>query len=292
MLYRHFSTQEQLDDEYDPERRVTTPGGLTVLRAGRAEVNREVVAAPDRHANVHYGPTLAERLDIYPAADIRAPIMLYIHGGYWSAAAVTKETLGWISIGPRQAGITTLVLDYAQCPWVTIDEIVRQCRAALVWAYRNADTFGGDRNRIYVTGNSAGGHLTAMLALTDWEGAYGLPPDVMKGGCPFSGLYDLAPLRYAFVQPKLQLTDEQIRRSSPVFNIRSKSPPLLVVWGADETSEFRRQSVEFHSLYVAAGNQSVLYPVIGRDHYSVLSAWREPDSPQLKRILEHMDTCW
>jgi arylformamidase len=291
-LYRQFSTQDELDDEYDTERTVTTPEGLIALRAGRAEVNRTVLASPSRQANVHYGPTLAERCDIYPAAKPKAPILVYMHGGYWSDVRPTKETLGWISTGPRHHGITTLVLDYALCPSVTIDEVVRQCRAAVAWAYRNAETFGGDRDRIYVTGNSAGGHLTAMIALTDWVGTYGLPPHVVKGGCPFSGLYDLTPLRYTWLQPKLQLTGEQIGRCSPLFCIRPNAPSLLVVWGADETKEFWRQSETFHKLYVEAGNSATLYPVEGRDHYSVLSGWREPDSPQLRRILDHMASCW
>ena len=129
---------------------------------------------------------------------------------------------------------------------MTIDEIVRQCRAAVAWTYRNAESFGGDRDRIYVTGNSAGGHLAAMLALTDWEAIYGLPANVIKGACPFSGLYDLTPLRFTWLQPKLQLDAEQILRSSPMSNIRSNAPPLLLVWGADETQEFWRQSEAFH----------------------------------------------
>jgi arylformamidase len=96
--------------------------------------------------------------------------MLYMHGGYWSDIRPTKETLGWISTGPRHHGITTVILDYALCPTVTIDEVVRQCRAAAAWVYRNAESFGGDRERIYVTGNSAGGHPTAMIALTGLAG--------------------------------------------------------------------------------------------------------------------------
>ncbi len=292
MLYRRFSTQEQLDDQYDTERTVTTPEGLAALRAGRAEVNRGLLAMPRRIANRHYGPTLAERLDIYPAAEPGAPILLYMHGGYWSDPRPVKETLGWIATAPLHHGITTLVLDYALCPWVTIDEIVRQCRAALAWAYRHAESFGGDRDRIYVTGNSAGGHLAAMLALTDWEAIYGLPADVIKGGCPFSGLYDLAPLRYTWLQPKLQLDDEQIFRSSPLAHVRPGAPPLLMLWGGDETPEFWRQSETFHDAYAAAGNRAEAYPVAGRDHYSVLSAWREPDGPQFRRILDHMRSCW
>ena len=291
-LYSRFSTQDQLEEEYDTERTVTTPEGLIALRAGRAEVNRGMLARPERIANQHYGPTLAERLDIYPGGRQGCPILVYMHGGYWSDPRPVKETLGWIASAPGQSGVITVVLDYALCPWVTISEIVRQCRSALAWVYRNAGSFGGDRERIYVTGNSASGHLAAMLALTDWEAIYGLPSDIIKGGCPFSGLYDLTPLRYTWLQPKLQLDAEQIHRGSPLSNIRPNAPPLLIVWGADETREFWRQSEAFQQAYVAAGNQATLYPVDGCDYYSVLSAWREPDGAQFNRIIEHMASCW
>ena len=83
-LYRHFSTQDQLDEEYDTERRVTTPEGLIALRAGRAEVNRTMLARSERMANQHYGPTLAERVDVYRAEKQGSPVLLYMHGGYWS----------------------------------------------------------------------------------------------------------------------------------------------------------------------------------------------------------------
>ncbi|MFM0229867.1 alpha/beta hydrolase [Paraburkholderia sediminicola] len=289
-LYRQFSTQDELDNEYDPERRVTTPEGLTALRAQRALVNQDVLALPERIASQHYGPTRVETVDIYPAAEPNAPILFYMHGGYWSAP-VFKESLGWVSIAPRQRGVTTIVVDYGQCPLVTLDEVVRQCRAALAWTYKNASVFGGDRERIYVTGNSAGGHLTAMLALTDWEGLYGLPQDIIKGGCPFSGLYDLMPLRFTWLQPKLQLDGDQIYRNSPMNHIRAGAPPLLVLWGGDESKEFWRQSEEFHKAYSVAGNTAELMPIANRDHYSVLSAWRQPDSNQFNMIMDHMKSC-
>lgn len=291
-LYRQFSTQEEIDDEYDTERAVTTPEGLTALRAGRAEVNAEILDFPGRVANIHYGPTRKETIDIYRAAGPDAPIMLYMHGGYWSDLTNVKETYGWVATAPLRHGITTVILDYALCPAVTIDEIVRESRAAVAWLYRNAATFGGDRERIYVTGNSAGGHLTAMIALTDWQGEYGLPADTVKGGAPFSGLYDLQPLRYSWKQPKLQLTGAQVGRCSPLALVRPGLPPLLIVWGADEQREWWRQSEAFCEAYTAAGNDASLYPVDGKDHYSVLSAWRQSESEQFRRLLAHMQSCF
>ena len=96
----------------------------------------------------------AEHLDIFPAPQPEAPIMVFIHGGYWMMAS-SKE-FSFVAKGMVSAGITTVVVNYELCPKVTIDEIVRQTRAAIAWVYQNAKSFGADPNRIYVSGHSAG----------------------------------------------------------------------------------------------------------------------------------------
>jgi arylformamidase len=138
-----------------------------------------------------------------------------------------------------------VVTNYALCPAVTIDEVVRQTRAAVAWAYRNARSFGGDPERLHVAGHSAGGHLVAMVLATDWPGDYGLPADIIKGATAISGLFDLAPFPYTFLQPKVQLTWDQVRRNSPILHLPATAPPLLVAYGEDETAEFKRQSEDF-----------------------------------------------
>lgn len=84
-----------------------------------------------------------------------------------------------------------------------------------------------------------------MLLETDWEGSYGLPEDTIKGTCAISGLFDLAPFPYTFLQPKLQLTWEQVLRNSPILRLPEWAPPLLLVYGEEKTAEFKRQSADF-----------------------------------------------
>jgi len=103
--------------------------------------------------------------------------------------------------------------------------------------YNEASRFNGDPGRIYVAGHSAGGQQVGMLAATDWPGAYGLPEEIVRGGIPISGIFDLQPLRNSCLQPKLQLTHEVILRQSPLFNIPPSGPPLLITLGEAETAE-------------------------------------------------------
>ncbi|UVK45722.1 alpha/beta hydrolase [Mesorhizobium sp. AR07] len=291
-LYRQFETQEQLDWEYRPELRIDDPKAFENIIAGRiaeAEAARKTL---NRTPDVHYGPTRMEKLDIYPASKAGAPIVIFIHGGYWFDGRLKKENYIWVAKGFTGNDVTTVIIDYDVCPKVTVDEIVRQCRAAIAWAYKNASTFGADGNRIYVTGNSAGGHLTAMMAVTDWVNDYGLPADVIKGGCPISGLYDIEPFQYTWIQPKIQFNGQQVRRNSPILHVPHNGIPLLVSWGSNESTEFWRQSEEFCAAWQAKGNKVQAHPQEGCDHFTAISAFADKESSFLKQIMKHMHECW
>jgi arylformamidase len=291
-LYRQFNTQEELDWEYRPEARIDDPQAFEKIIAGRIAEANEARKVLTRTADVPYGPTRMEKLDIYPAAEADAPIVIFIHGGYWFDGRLKKENYIWVAKGFTNSGVTTVIIDYDVCPKVTVDEIVRQCRAAVAWVYANAHTFGGDRERLYVTGNSAGGHLAAMMAVTDWVGDYALPADVIKGACPISGLYDLEPFQYTWLQPKIQLNGQQIRRNSPILHVPAGAPPLLVSWGTEESSEFWRQSEAFGAEWQAKGNGLTLHPQEGRNHYTAISGFADAGSGFLKAVMDHMRRCW
>ena len=121
------------------------------------------------HLNIQYGPSAEETLDVFlPHAQTHtAPVQILIHGGYWRA--LSKDDFSFLAAAIVPASAVAIVINYALCPAVTLDRIVDQCRRALVWTSRNAATYGGDSGRLHVTGHSAGAHLAAMLAATDWS---------------------------------------------------------------------------------------------------------------------------
>ena len=282
MLYRNFATQEELDEQYDPERTVSNAGFYADLYERESDLLR---SERDHELRVPFGPTLAEHLDIYPAGD-NAPVLVYVHGGYWRAR--TSREFGFVARGPGSRGVATVVPNYALCPDVTIDEIVRQTRAALAWTYKNAATFGGDPDRIHVAGHSAGGHLVAMLLATDWDTDYGLPSGVIKGATVISGLFDLAPFPYTFLQPKLQLTWDQVQRNSPILHIPDSAPPLLVAYGGDETDEFKRQSEDLLGAWTAKGLRGERLVLPGKNHYDVIDGFLDAGSPLFSGLFRQM----
>ncbi len=284
MLYRDYATQEALDAQYDLRAAVPDfPSYLEFYEQESRKARQELECRPD----LRFGPTLAEGLDVFPATREGAPVLVFFHGGYWRS--FSKNEFSFVARGPVSSGVATVVVDYALCPKVSVGEIVRQARAAVAWTFRNAEGFGADPERVFVSGHSAGGHLATMSAITDWRGDYGLPADTVKGCFPVSGLFDLRPFPYTFLQPKLQLTWAEILRMSPILNLPQHAPPLLVSYGADETDELRRQSEDFLSAWRDRGLPGGLLPQPGKHHFSVLDGFLDADSPLCSALVGRLN---
>jgi arylformamidase len=283
VLYRNFATQEELDAQYNLT--AMFPEAASSYEAFCWRESKNVRSELDHRLDVPFGPTLAEHLDLYPAGE-NAPVLVYVHGGFW-CLRISKE-FGFVARGPVSRGVATVVTNYALCPTVTIDEIVRQTRAAVAWVYRNAGSFGGDPERIHVAGHSAGGHLVGMLLATDWKGEYGLPGDIVKSATAISGLFDLAPFPFTFLQPQLQLEWGQVLKNSPILHVPAAAPPLLVAYGEDETEEFKRQSEEYLDAWRAKGLEGERLVLSGKNHYDVIDGFLEAGSPLLSAVLERI----
>ncbi len=278
-LYRDFESQEAIDAEYNVAARVAQSGAIL------ARWNEASAAARARlpcRLGLKYGPTREEYLDLFPAGP-GAPLHLFFHGGYWRRFSARE--FSFLAEPLVRAGVAVGIVNYALCPKVTIDEIVREARAAVARAFESAREWGCDPERLTISGHSAGGHLVAMVAATDWPGEYDLPADTVKAGLPVSGLFDLGPFPWSYLQPSLQLGLEQVRRNSPILDIPDRGPPLLVAVGAAETAEFRRQSRAFVEARRGRGLATALLEVEGTDHFTVLDALADPANAAFERLL-------
>ena len=188
-----------------------------------------------------YGSGPAEMLDLFPARSPDAPVMVFIHGGYWRS--LDKSDFSFVAPSFVQAGAMVVVPNYGLCPAVTIEDIALQMCRALAWTYHQAARYGGDPSRIHLVGHSAGGHLAAMLLCTRWHlVAANLPKRLVAGALSLSGLFDLAPLRQApFLQADLRLSEASAQRLSPAYFPKPRGP-LQALVGADESAEFLRQN--------------------------------------------------
>ena len=228
--------------------------------------------------DVAYGEQPGETLDIFPASGVSpgkgAPVLVFIHGGYWRA--LDKADHSFIAPAFTQAGACVVVLNYALCPAVTIPEIVSQMVKALAWTWRHIAAHGGDPERITVAGHSAGGHLAAMLLACDWPAdAPDLPKTLVKNALSISGLYDLEPIRQTPFLQDLKLTPEQVRQASPVLLPRPTQGTLYSVAGGDESAEFLRQNRLIQQAW-SVDAVPVCESLPGLNHFSVLEALIAP----------------
>ena len=224
---------------------------------------------------IAYGKAPGEKLDVFPSADKDAPVVVFIHGGYWRS--LDKSDLSFVAPAFTKQGACVAVVNYDLCPAVTIPEITMQMVRALAWTYRNIAQYGGNPKRITVVGHSAGGHLVAMLLACVWKAyAADLPADLVKNALSISGLYDLEPLRHSpNVKDSLKLTPAQVRKASPALLPAPKNRTLYSVAGGIESAEFLRHN---QLIQQAWGKKTV--PVCeelpGLHHFSVLDALVEP----------------
>ena len=179
-------TQEELNRQYDQSTLVPNVDALMEVNAkDSAKIRSEL----DCIQNVSYGPTVMERLDIFRVATKGAPVAIYHHGGAWTR--YDKDRCSYIAPSLVAAGVNVLVLEFALAPKVSLEEIIRQNRAAICWAWHNADEYGWDRNRIHSLGHSSGGHICGMMLVTNWEDDYALPMNIIKSAVSCSGIYEL-----------------------------------------------------------------------------------------------------
>lgn len=229
--------------------------------------------------DISYGPSAEETLDVFLPEDATgpAPVQILIHGGYWKALG--KDDFSFLAPPLAAAGILSVVVNYALCPTVTMTELVSQCRRAVRWTRANIAGFGGDPDRLHVTGHSAGGHLAAMMAATSWEDQDRAAAPVLRSVTALSGLYDLAPVRACFVQEDLRLTDLEVTANSPMEMALPADTSLLLAAGADETPAFRWHTSAYAARRTAQGLSCFAMEVPGRHHYSVVNVLCEPNAP-------------
>lgn len=276
--------QAAFDKTYDARASVTDFDGLMRHFATASAALRERIPGP---RNVAYGPHRDEVLDIFPGkGNGKRPIHLFIHGGYWRM--LTKDECALYAGAMAPAGATVLVNTYSLAPSCTLDVIVRQCQAAVAWAYRNAESIGGDRDRIYVSGHSAGGHLTGMMLTTDWAGEYGLPADVLKGVTAVSGLFDLRPVQRAFMNEWLQLDQREAERNSPILRRIHHPCPVILSWGGDDPQAFHTDGDKFHDHLKGLGIpvQKIVMP--GLHHFAIADAMADRSSALAQAMIRQM----
>jgi arylformamidase len=270
-IYRDMD-RPALDAAYNNS--LAVPDSAERMARGRERSAAVRADTPARLLDVPYGSRPRERLDYLPSGATRPPLLVFIHGGYWQRN--DKDMFAFIADGPRAHGIDVAVVGYTLAPDVRLTDIVAEMHQALTFLSERADDFGFDRDRLFVTGWSAGGHLTAMVS----------DHSACRGGIPISGIFDLEPIALNYLNEKLNLDPAEVATLSPLRVLPDRMPPLRVFVGAAETSELVRQSVTYADAARQRDLPVSLTIMPGHNHFTILDEISRPEGAITRALVE------
>ena len=267
--------QQALDDAYDQDVYAPNRPLIVKRRIAASERARQILGPPQRIA---YGPSEYERLDIFRAPQAkgeRAPVNVFVHGGAWRR---NKGPDYHLQAEPLiRTGAHCLIADFINVEQAGGDlfPMYEQVRRAIAWAWYNTDSFGGDRERFYISAHSSGSHLTACMLTRGWR-EEGLPQNFCKGALLLSGMYDLEAVRRSKRSSYVKFTDAMVEALSSQRHLDGLHTPLVLAYGSQETPEFQRQTREFFAAVQAANKPAELIVGEAYNHFELLETLANP----------------
>jgi arylformamidase len=283
-VYKNFS-QKELDLQYNVRARIPETESIFARWLDTSEATRARFADV-LTLDLRYGEDGAQTIDVFSCGKTDRPLVVFIHGGYWQS--LDKKYFSYIADAYLAEDLNFAAINYRLAPNASMDAIVEDCRQATACLYREAGNLGFDPEQIYLTGSSAGGHLVAEMAATDWS-ARGLPGDIIKAGCALSGLYDLEPIRLCYLNKVLGMDAEMARRNSPVHKVPQNGPPLLLSYGGAETNEFDCQQSDFADAWKAQGLDCTVLAQSDGHHFDMVDRLGDPDAELFRAVLSLID---
>jgi arylformamidase len=277
--------QDEINFAYDNAPWAPNQGEVTKRNVQKSAAALARLGPPRRLA---YGSTEMEKLDLYTTKQLNAPMNVFIHGGPWRSSSAAE--VAYMSEMFVDAGVQFIALDFNNVIETNgnLMTMAEQVRRAVAWVYKNAASFGGDRNRLYVSGHSSGGHLAGVVLTTDWQKDFSLPIDTVKGGLCGSGMYDLHPVALSARSNYVKFTNDVVEALSSQRHLDKLVAPVIVAHGTLETPEFQRQNRDFAAAVKAAGKPVTLLVGEGYNHFELHETMGNPYGLLGRAVLEQM----
>ncbi len=277
--------QKELDDAYDQT--VWAPNRQQLLDryASNSEAFRRRSGSPRRIA---YGPTPIEQLDVFVTDRPNAPVHVFVHGGQWRGGFA--KDYAYLAESFVRAGSHFVLLDFVNVLETGGDlmPMAEQVKRGIAWVCQNAKSFGGDPNRVFVSGHSSGAHIAAVALVTDWAAEFKLPADVVKGGLLCSAMYELKPVALSARSSYVKFNASVEDALSAQRHLARLHCPVIVAYGTRETPEFQRQSREFAAAVKAAGKPVQLLVGENYNHFEILETMANPIGLLGRAAIEQM----
>jgi len=261
--------------EYNNRRRVPEHPQIAARWQAASAAYRQAARA---ELDQPYGSAERQRYDLFHAGPATAPLVVYVHGGYWQRG--DREDYAFVARALNAAGVDVALPSYSLCPSVSVMQIVDELRLCL------AALWGKTKKHPVVIGHSAGGHLTAAMLATDWSRMAGVPADLVRAGCPISGVFELAPLVGTSINDLVGLDRPSAEAASPLlWPAPPKGSTMVAAVGGDESSEFHRQAAVIADAWGRAGLKTEYLSVPATNHFTVVDELTKPESDLFKRVL-------
>ena len=259
-VYKTYS-QSELDRQYN--NRLQTPNFAFYLERYES-ASGEVENTIHFEKDIAYGINPRETLDVYPGKDPNAPVVVFIHGGYWRS--FDKSSFRFVAPLFLPTGVNVICINYPLAPSASMDEIVTSCEKAISWITEKY------KGKLYLLGHSAGAHLAAMI-LTRSIGSK------VKGMASLSGIFNLIPIQKSDLNDSLKMDESMAKSISPVMLKPVHPVPIFLAVGAEETDEFKAQTDEMAKTW----NGAVAMEIVNQNHFSIVDS----NSSVYKDLINH-----
>lgn len=255
--------------------RAMVPGHGAVI-ARWTEDSTAARRSPNALLDIPTGPHPRQRLDLFPAGD-GAPLLAFVHGGYWRA--LSKDIFAVLAAPFVARGVSVALIGYGLCPDVTFETLIGHVRGGVDWLFEHGAEHGVDPTRIVLSGHSAGGHLTALLASES--------DSRLAGGLCLSGIYDLEALRLFSGNVDLKLDGPTAQRLSPLNRVpEGTAPPLVLALGGEESPEMHRQQADYAAAWMQRGHEVRTLVEPDADHFTAVDRLADPSTPLFAAALD------
>lgn len=266
-------TQEELDAAYSQGNWASNWEEVWARFVVNSEIARSRLGDP---AVFRYGDGDDETLEVYATGKSHSPIQIFVHGGAWFTGDAARH--GFLAENFVDRGAHFIAVNYASVDDTdgSLMPLADQVRRTIAWVYANAARFGGDSDRIFLSGHSAGAHLAAVALTTDWQDQFDLPADVVKGGLLCSGMFDLEPVSLSDRREYVRFDEQTVDALSPQRHLDQLVSPIIVAYGSLESPEFQRQSRDFAAAASRQGKTVELLRAENYNHFEIIETMASP----------------
>lgn len=207
------------------------------------------------HADIAYGGLIRQKLDLYQPKHIhhKLPVVVFYYGGSWDSG--NKADYKFVAEAFTSRGYITVVPDYRVYPDVLFPGFMQDSAHAALWVKQNIQKFGGDPNRVFLAGHSAGAHIAVMLGLnSEYLAQVGLQPNAFRGIIGLAGPYDFLPLKSNRLK-EIFGDETQQWKSQPINFVDGKNPPMQLLVGLKDGTVWPRNTFNLAEKIQQAGGQ-------------------------------------